>query len=40
MGSKGTSLVPFWAKHTVDHLLKGTPLDKEINVKKYERYFS
>jgi glycine oxidase len=39
MGSKGTSLVPFWAKHTVDHLLNGTALDKEINVKKYERYF-
>lgn len=40
MGSKGTSLVPFWAKHTVQHLLENTPLDKEVDVKKYERYFT
>lgn len=40
MGSKGTSLVPFWAKHTVDHFLKNSELDKEVNVKKYQRYYN
>lgn len=39
MGSKGTSLVPFWAKHTVQNLLENTRLDKEVDIQKYFRYF-
>ena len=40
MGTKGTSLVPFWATHVVQHLLGNEVLDKEVDIKKYERYFS
>ena len=40
MGTKGTSLTPFWANHTVQHLLENKALDKEVDIKKYERYFS
>lgn len=31
-GTKGTSLVPFWANHFIDFLLNGTPLDKEVDI--------
>ena len=31
-GTKGTSLVPFWADHFTDFLLNGTPLDKEVDI--------
>lgn len=39
MGSKGTSLTPFWANHSVRHLIQGNKLDKEVDIQKYYRYF-
>ena len=34
-GTKGASLVPFWASHFVAHLLHHTPIDKEVDVKRF-----
>ena len=34
-GTKGASLVPFWASHFVGHLLHHTPIDKEVDVKRF-----
>lgn len=33
-GTKGTSLVPFFANHFVAALLNGTPLDKEVDIRR------
>lgn len=36
MGTKGTSLAPFWARHFVeDHLMKGTPVDDAVNINRF-----
>jgi glycine oxidase len=35
MGTKGTSLVPFFAKHFVDHLTNNEPLDISIDIKRF-----
>jgi glycine oxidase len=34
-GTKGASLVPFWARHFVDFLVGGTPLDKEVDIQRF-----
>lgn len=35
MGTKGTSLAPYWAEHMVAHLLEGTALDWEVDIKRF-----
>lgn len=35
LGTKGASLGPFWAAHLVDHLLEGTDLDPEVDIRRY-----
>lgn len=32
LGTKGSSLAPFWADHLLDHILTGSSLDKEVDV--------
>jgi glycine oxidase len=34
-GTKGASLIPFWAEHFKNHLLIQTPLDKEVDVRRF-----
>ena len=34
-GSKGVSLIPFYAQKFVDHLESGTPLDSEVDINRY-----
>jgi glycine/D-amino acid oxidase-like deaminating enzyme len=34
MGTKGLSLAPFFARHFVQHLVNGTPLMKEVDIKR------
>ena len=34
-GTKGGSLVPFFAAQFVDNLLNGTPLEKEVDIKRF-----
>lgn len=34
MGSKGALLSPYWAVHFAQHLLEGTELDAEVNVRR------
>lgn len=36
LGTKGTSLGPFWAKALQAHLCKGEPLAPEVNIKRFE----
>ncbi len=40
MGTKGCSLSPFFAKQLVDHLLQGTPITPEADVKRFTRILS
>jgi len=36
MGTKGTSLAPYWSKHFVeDHLIKGMPIDETVNIDRF-----
>lgn len=36
LGTKGTSLAPYWAKHFVeDHLIKGKPIDDAVNIDRF-----
>lgn len=35
LGTKGALLAPYWAAHLADHLLAGTALDKEVDVRKF-----
>ena len=35
LGTKGTSLAPYWAAHLCAHLLEGTPLDKEVDIARF-----
>jgi glycine/D-amino acid oxidase-like deaminating enzyme len=35
LGTKGTSLGPYWADHLRAHLLEGTPLDKEVDILRF-----
>jgi glycine oxidase len=36
MGTKGTSLAPFWADHLVSHLINKTPILKIVNPLRYQ----
>ncbi len=39
MGSKGVMLAPFFAKQLVDHIYKGSPIDKEVDLNRFiKRY--
>jgi len=33
MGTKGTSLAPYWAQHFIEYLTEGAELDKEVDIK-------
>lgn len=33
LGTKGALLAPYWAAHLADHLLSGSPLDREVAVR-------
>jgi glycine/D-amino acid oxidase-like deaminating enzyme len=35
MGTKGTSLAPYWADHLVSHLVDNTPILKIVNPERY-----
>ena len=35
MGTKGTSLAPYWAEHMVAYLLEGTELDMEVDIRRF-----
>jgi len=35
MGTKGTSLAPYWAKHFVEYLMGRTDLDVEVDLKRF-----
>ena len=37
MGTKGTSLSPYWAEKLLEFMLEGKPLDKEVDVNRFER---
>lgn len=37
MGTKGCSLAPFFAKQFADHLVKGTPISPEADVKRFTK---
>lgn len=36
LGTKGALLAPFWASHFSDHLLYGTPLDPEVDIRRFD----
>ena len=38
MGTKGTSLAPYWADRFCDYLLDGQPLDAEVDIRRFEHY--
>ena len=40
MGTKGASLVPFWADDLVNHLLKGNEISEEVTIKRFEALLS
>lgn len=40
MGTKGTSLAPFFAHHLVQHMLHGIPLQEEVDVNRFNRILS
>lgn len=40
MGTKGTSLAPYWANHLVDHLLFSAPLSKAVSPARFENQLS
>ncbi|MEM9549419.1 MAG: FAD-dependent oxidoreductase [Bacteroidota bacterium] len=35
LGTKGASLGPYWANHLINYLVKGDPLDKEVNINRF-----
>jgi len=35
LGTKGTSLAPFWSNAFCDYLLKGKPISEEVNIARY-----
>ena len=36
LGSKGALLAPFWAEHLAEHMLDGKPLDREVDIRRWE----
>jgi glycine/D-amino acid oxidase-like deaminating enzyme len=39
LGSKGVSLAPYFADQLLNHILNKSPLDKEVDVKRFEKEF-
>ena len=39
MGTKGASLVPFWADHLVSHLLLEHAINDEVDIKRFASYY-
>lgn len=35
LGTKGASLAPFWARHLVEHLVQGKPLDPIVDIARF-----
>jgi len=35
LGTKGTSLAPYWAEHFIDHLEQGSALSSEVDLKRF-----
>ena len=40
MGTKGCSLTPYFANEFVQHLLYNTPINKEVDIKRFEKVLS
>ena len=40
LGSKGVSLAPYFSEQLLNHILNNSPLDKEVDVKRFEKEFS
>jgi glycine/D-amino acid oxidase-like deaminating enzyme len=40
MGTKGTSLAPFFANQLAQHLVHGFPLMNEVNISRFNRILS
>lgn len=36
LGTKGASLGPYWAQHLADVLLRGLPIDPEVNINRFK----
>jgi len=36
MGTKGTSLVPYWAEHLIAHFRDDIPLDPEVDIRRFD----
>ena len=36
LGTKGSSLAPYFANHFVEHLVHQKPLMKEVNIERYK----
>jgi glycine oxidase len=39
MGTKGVMLAPYFAKQLADHLLKGTAINPEVDVQRFNKFF-
>ncbi len=39
MGTKATSLVPYWADHLVGHLVRGVKIDEAVDIKRFQNYY-
>lgn len=39
LGSKGVLLAPLYAKQLIAHIFDGQPLDKEVDIKRMEKYY-
>ncbi|MEM9671248.1 MAG: FAD-dependent oxidoreductase [Bacteroidota bacterium] len=39
LGTKGVSLTPYFANQFVEFLLEQKPLDEEVNIQRFERYY-
>lgn len=37
LGTKGASLGPFWARHMAEHLITGSPVDKEVDIQRFDQ---
>lgn len=36
LGTKGSSLAPYWSDHLMNHLVKGQPLDSEVDLLRFQ----
>jgi glycine/D-amino acid oxidase-like deaminating enzyme len=39
LGSKGVSLAPYFSEHLLNHILNNSPLDKEVDIQRFEKEF-